>query len=121
VLPRRRWAYYLLRLDTLEERMGISEPDLRRFIEEQIATGRHASEDEVVEAALRYYRDAQEGRDEYDAMVRREAERGLADIAAGRYQLVENAAEFHDIFQRKLDQLEADMRAEAAAAKARDR
>jgi putative addiction module CopG family antidote len=90
--------------------MGISEPSLRQFIDEQIASGRHASADEVVEAALRLYRDAQAEQDEHDAMVRREAERGRAAIAAGDFELVEDGSELIASLLRELDNEE---RAEA--------
>jgi putative addiction module CopG family antidote len=87
--------------------MGILEPGLQRFIDEQIASGRHATADEVVEAALRYYRYAVE---EDARIVREAAEEGIADIEAGRYQTIEDPAQFHAIFQEKLDRLEAAMR-----------
>ena len=86
--------------------MGISEPSLRQFIDEQIASGRHASAHEVVEAALRLYRDAQEDLDEHDAMVRREAERGRAAIAAGDFVLIEDRPQLSALLQRNLDELE---------------
>ena len=86
--------------------MGIPEPSLQRFIDEQIASGRHANADEVVEAALRVYRDAQAEQDEHDAMVRREGELGLADIAAGRFEYFEDSGAFHAALQRQLDRAE---------------
>jgi putative addiction module CopG family antidote len=90
--------------------MGISEPSLRRFIDEQIAAGRHATADEVVERALRLYRDVQAEQDAHDAMVRREAALGIADIEAGRFEWFENSADLMASIWRDLDERE---RAEA--------
>ncbi len=83
--------------------MGISEPSLRRFIDDQIAAGRHATADEVVERALRLYRDAQAEQDAHDAMVRREAVLGIAEIAERRFEWFANGADLMASIWRELD------------------
>jgi len=86
--------------------MGITEPSLRQFIDEQIASGRHATADEVLESALRYYRDALAEQNEHDAMVRREAERGIAAVAAGDFVLIEDREQLLALMQCRLGELE---------------
>jgi Arc/MetJ-type ribon-helix-helix transcriptional regulator len=87
--------------------MGVAEPSLRRFIDELIASGRHANADEVMETALRHYRAVLTEQDEHDAMVRREAARGIAAIEAGDFEYFENAAALRAVLKQRLDRLEA--------------
>ena len=59
--------------------------ELGSFVDGQVKSGRHASGSEVVREALRRYQDdirREEGHLDY---LRKLAERGEADIAAGRY------------------------------------
>ncbi len=86
--------------------MSISEPSLRRFVEEQVATGRHASADEVIEHALRLYREKLAAQEEHDAMLRREAELGIADIEAGRYHWIVDSKQLTESIRQELRELE---------------
>ncbi len=59
--------------------------ELGSFVDEQVKSGRHVSSSEVVRDALRRYQDdirREQGHLDY---LRRVAERGETDIAAGRY------------------------------------
>jgi antitoxin ParD1/3/4 len=59
--------------------------ELGSFVDEQVKSGRHVSSSEVVREALRRYQDdirREQGHLDY---LHRLAERGEADIAAGRY------------------------------------
>lgn len=84
--------------------MGSLEPGLQRFIDEQIASGRHANADEVREAALRYYRYVLE---EHYKVVRREVERGIAAIEAGDFVEIESPEQLSALIQHDLDDAEA--------------
>ena len=59
-------------------------PEQKRFIEEQVATGRYASESALVGQALEVLR----RRDERLAEVQDGYRRGLADLEAGRSTVV---------------------------------
>lgn len=59
--------------------------ELGSFIDEQVASGRHASGSEVVREALRRYRDDVMRERRHFDHLRGLAERGEADVAAGRY------------------------------------
>ena len=59
--------------------------DLQRFVQRQVAAGRHATEAEVVEAALRSYETELEAQGVTDDVLRLEALAGIADIEAGRF------------------------------------
>jgi antitoxin ParD1/3/4 len=58
---------------------------LGAFVDEQVALGRHVSSSEVVREALRRYQDDIRHEQAHLDYLRRLAERGEADIAAGRY------------------------------------
>lgn len=65
--------------------------DLQRFVQRQVAEGRHATEAEVVEAALRHYEDEVAAGEMTGEIVRAAALDGIADIEAGRFVEVRTA------------------------------
>jgi putative addiction module CopG family antidote len=73
-------------------------PDLARFIESQVAAGRHASPGDVVRAALRDWMEGEAWR----AEVRQQIEEGAADIEAGR--VVDGEGVIRRLQQRLRDQ-----------------
>ncbi len=58
---------------------------LGSFVDRQVASGRHASASEVVREALRRYEDDVQREEAHLGYLRKLAEHGEADIAAGRY------------------------------------
>lgn len=68
----------------------------RRFVEDQVASGRHANASDVVHEALRRYADdIQADR----ARLRALAEEGEADIRAGRFVEARNPAELRRVIE----------------------
>ena len=59
-------------------------PEQKRFVEEQVATGRYSSESALVGQALEVLR----RRDEQLAEIQDGYRRGLADLAAGRSTVI---------------------------------
>ena len=59
--------------------------ELGSFIDEQVKSGRHVSSSEVVREALRRYQDDIRREHGHLDYLNKLAERGEADIAAGRY------------------------------------
>jgi antitoxin ParD1/3/4 len=59
--------------------------ELGSFVDEQVKSGRHVSSSEVVREALRRYQDDIRRELGHLDYLRKLAERGEADIAAGRY------------------------------------
>jgi antitoxin ParD1/3/4 len=59
--------------------------ELGSFVDQQVRSGRHVSGSEVVREALRRYQDDVRREQEHLNYLRKLAERGEADIAAGRY------------------------------------
>jgi antitoxin ParD1/3/4 len=55
-------------------------PELEKFVEETVATGRYNSASEVVRASLRIL----EEEERWKAHLRNKIERGMADVKAGR-------------------------------------
>ena len=73
-----------------------------RFLDEQVAAGRHPSESDVVqEALLRYEEELAE--DPSDEELLAEAARGDADLAAGRFRDDDTPEEHASGIQRLLD------------------
>lgn len=62
--------------------------DLKRLIDRQVAEGRAASEAEFLAAAVQRYAEALDA-DEDEIVAA--ADEGIADIAAGRFQLIEGS------------------------------
>jgi len=60
----------------------------QKFLEAQVAAGRHGSTSEVVREALRRYEDDVRREDAHLAYIRRLAEQGEAEIARGEYDEV---------------------------------
>ena len=66
-------------------------PDLSRFVDQQVGSGRHQTASEVVREALRRY-EAWLSQDEgHVAATRTALQAGRADIARGDFTLVETA------------------------------
>ena len=59
--------------------------ELGSFVDEQVKSGRHVSSSEVVREALRRYQDDVKREQGHLDYLHKLAERGEADIAAGRY------------------------------------
>jgi antitoxin ParD1/3/4 len=90
---------------------------LSRFIDKQVAAGRHQSASEVVREALRRYQDdIQAERASIDA-IRAAAERGVAAIERGEYTLVRGPDEARDLRDRLNREAEALVSARTKAAK----
>jgi antitoxin ParD1/3/4 len=60
----------------------------QRFLDAQVAAGRHGSTSEVVREALRRYEDDVRREEAHLAYIRRLAEQGEAEIARGEYDAV---------------------------------
>lgn len=81
-----------------------------RFVDEQVASGRHQDASEVVREALRRYeQDVAVGAEWLEA-AKRVAEVGLAEIAAGNYEDAETSEEIRSFVSRAVQ----DARKEAA-------
>lgn len=83
-------------------------PELLRFIEERVESGRYQTASEVVRAALRMYADHEAAL----AEVRAKIAEGLADIEAGR---VVDGEEFFEEWREQLRRMKADQAGDAAA------
>ena len=59
--------------------------ELGSFVDDQVKSGRHVSSSEVVREALRRYQDDIRREQSHLDYLRKLADRGEADIAAGRY------------------------------------
>jgi antitoxin ParD1/3/4 len=87
--------------------VSLTEP-LDRFIDERVRTGDYQNASEVVRAALRLLK--QRSEDDQRALERLRAaiDEGVADIAAGRFEVVDDLAGW-------FDQLEAEVETAARA------
>lgn len=61
----------------------------KRFVEEQVATGKYASESALIQQALKVL----QRRDERIAEVQAGVQRGIDDMKAGRYKTISTPAE----------------------------
>jgi putative addiction module CopG family antidote len=70
-------------------------PDLTQFIQEEFATGHYASEQEVVQKAVRFFRDS---RARY-LQLREEIRQSIADLDAGHGTVIETDEELSAFFE----------------------
>jgi antitoxin ParD1/3/4 len=75
--------------------------ELGGFVDEQVKSGRHVSGSEVVREALRRYQDDIRRELGHLDYLRTLAERGEADIAAGRYIELTTPAEVRDHIRQR--------------------
>lgn len=66
---------------------------LSRFVDQQVADGRHQNASEVVREALRRYQDDLEAEQASLAAIEAVAARGLADLERGNFRLVRDEAD----------------------------
>lgn len=69
------------------------------FIKKQIASGRFANASEVVRDAMRLMEEREDRLD----VIRRGIDEGLADVAAGRFTVVDDLDAFFDDLEREID------------------
>ena len=77
-------------------------PELDRYVEEKVTSGRYRSASEVLRESLRVMQQVEEERAARMALLRREIDRGLAELDAGKGVDGEEAVE------RVLKSLESD-------------
>ncbi len=80
-------------------------PDLTQFIHEEFATGHYASEQEVVQEAVRFFRDTRARYTQW----REEIQRRIAELDAGLGIEIENDEQLAAFF----DEIESEVRREA--------
>lgn len=66
---------------------------LSRFVDQQVADGRHQNASEVVREALRRYQDDLDAEQASLAAIEAIAARGLADVERGNFRLVRDEAD----------------------------
>jgi putative addiction module CopG family antidote len=80
-------------------------PDITQFIQEEVAAGHYSSEQEVVQEAVRFFR---ESRDKY-SQLREEVRQRIAGLDAGLGIEIEDDEHLASFF----DEIEAEVRREA--------
>lgn len=72
-------------------------PHFEEYIREAVESGRYASESDVIRDALRLHEERETARSAAAAILRSEAEVGLADLAAGRVHAVPDFGRFREL------------------------
>jgi putative addiction module CopG family antidote len=80
-------------------------PDLAQFVQQEIATGHYGSEQEVVQEAVRFFRDS---RERYE-QLREEIRKSLADLDAGHGTVVESDEELAAFFEEIESEVRRDL------------
>ena len=74
--------------------------DLAAFVSQSVASGKYATPDDVVAAALRSFRD----REQYDEWLRREIQKGLDELDRGEGIVLNNDEEIDAFFDQLLNE-----------------
>jgi antitoxin ParD1/3/4 len=85
---------------------------LDQFVETQVASGSFQNASEVVRAGLRLLKEAEETRAARLAALNAAVQEGLDDVAAGRFEEVDDLDAYFDRLQTELD---ADLKTAAAS------
>jgi putative addiction module CopG family antidote len=82
-----------------ERRFNLAERH-QRFIDQQVASGRHATDSAVVQEALRRYEADLEAAAADQAALRKLAEHGERDVARGAFTVIRDDAHLDEILDR---------------------